>query len=791
MLLKTHQLVVLIVGLFSIASPLASHAAPARAKSGDEAARFALHYVQALTHAQIDRWAAADLGCQSYARTAAGGGSPKLTPDRARRCWDDTLRSHANMVAQRDESGVFSASKRGVGLGLLHDRHRATENWKEYPPAVFLSPPVILKDHASIPQTTVVRISPLQPFALSNINAGSLVSLPGQAVDIKIVYPDPLTAPLALRPEEIWWVNGAQRHFGPVREVMARFIVVTGLRKFGFGTDRAVMNEVLPGVPLIAATYYGLRPDNGRKFDQTNPAKTLLKGELVAGTARWWEPAEAEPLMQTALSRATHLTATEREELLTQLLVIDPNHVDTHMLRGEDTYQAFLKQGVAKGGLAARDEPALQRISELYWTIQAQTWRQELTAVSEGYEPAADALYRSLASFEALMEQQRATPEQRRRLGNLTRWNNDPRAALGIHETLLRDTAVGTAEYGRILTEIAWDRIQLVSWERRYDHPWLQQATVEAEQASALLTQPHDKIHAHYAQVAAESLVVPRNLDRFRQRMQQIKQDLELIPGVKGLQGQLVANDLVKSLTSEAAAIVLPTPPRSPEVLDVAVHASPPKQDILWQWNFDQDQPGQLPAGFVRLDRNDGEATSWQVQTDPEISLGMPQRLVGSFACSTPDCVRLLVVDGVRTTYPDVTLQVRSRGVNDHTEAGIAIAVTDRDNYHAVTLQPTTGLVTTRRVTNGVATVLGQVTVKLTAKPWHTIRVQRINFLHLDKGRLAVYIDGVQVAAVGDAVIPPEGQVGLIALGPSDAQFDGLHVLDLVSNRTFSKPAAY
>jgi hypothetical protein len=126
-----------------------------------------------------------------------------------------------------------------------------------------------------------------------------------------------------------------------------------------------------------------------------------------------------------------------------------------------------------------------------------------------------------------------------------------------------------------------------------------------------------------------------------------------------------------------------------------------------------------------------------------------------------------------------------------HSEAGIAIAVADRDNYYAITLQTTTGLVTTRRVTNGVATVLGHATTKLSPNPWHTIRVQRINFLHLDKGRLAVYIDGAQVAAVDDAVLPREGQVGLIALGPADAQFDKLHVLDLVSNRTFSRPAAY
>ena len=60
---------------------------------------------------------------------------------------------------------------------------------------------------------------------------------------------------------------------------------------------------------------------------------------------------------------------------------------------------------------------------------------------------------------------------------------------------------------------------------------------------------------------------------------------------------------------------------------------------------------------------------------------------------------------------------------------------------------------------------------------------------------LTAYLDGelapAQVAAVEDTVLPQEGRVGMIAMGPSAAQFDGLHVLDLVSNRTFSQPAAY
>lgn len=790
MIVRSVGLIILFVGAFDLAYPSLSSATSSRAQSGHDNGRFALQYVEALTHSHMATWAAADLGCLSRARAGAGGGSPKLIPDVAQRCWDDTLHSHTAMVSQQTEAGVFNATGRGVGFGLLHDRHRATEHWKEYPPAVFVSPAIVLKDQAPIPQMTVVGTSPKHRFALSNIQEGSLVSVPGHAVDIKIVYPDPLTAPLALRPEEIWWGNGSQRHFGPVHEVVARFIVVTGLRKLGFPADRAVMNEGLPGGPLIATTHYGLRPDNGRKFDQANPAQGILKGELVAGSAQWWERTNAEPFIQAALDRATHLTAEERAGMLTRLLLIDPEDAETHSLRGDDSYQAVLQQGVRRGGLAARGEPALQRITELYWTIQAQTWRQEVTAVSEGYEPAADAIYRALTSYETLVAQGRATPEQRRRLGVLTRWNNDPTGALALHEALRRDTAADTAEYATILTEIAWDRIQFVSWNRRYDHPWLQQAQAEAEQAVELLTQPYDRLYARYAQVAVESLSVPRNLDQFQQRMRQVKQDLDQIPGVKGLQGQLVANDLVKSLTPDAAAIVLPSPPRSPDVLDVSVPANPPKQDILWRWDFNHDEPGFPPAGFVGLSRDDENVAVWEVQVDQDTSSGV-QRLVRSPACSLQDCVRLLVAETVRTTYPDVTVQVRAPSETDHSELGIAIAVTDRDNYHAITLQPGTGLVTTRRVMEGKVTVLGQVTAKLVPKLWHTMRVQRINFLHLDKGRLAVYIDGAQVAAVEDAVLPQEGQVGLIAMGPSAAEFDSLHVLDLVSNRTFSQPAAY
>ncbi|MFO0706626.1 MAG: hypothetical protein U0412_07200, partial [Nitrospira sp.] len=306
-----------VLGIIGFCVPLTAQAASPKPPQHDETTRFALRYVHSLAHSEIDAWAAADLGCLTRAKGTAQQTRTPLEPDTARRCWDETLKAHTDMVAQQAESGVFSATGRGIGLGLLHDRHRATENWKEYPPAVFLSPPVILKHHAPTPQLSAVRTSQTQPMALILTPGAEPVAVRGQAVDVKIVYGDPLTAPLALRPEEIWWVNGAKRQFGPVREVVARFIVVTGLRKFGYAIDRAVMNEALPGAPLIPTTHYGLRPDNGRKFDQADPAQGILKGELVAGSARWWERDKAAPAVRAALAQAAHLPAAERADLLT------------------------------------------------------------------------------------------------------------------------------------------------------------------------------------------------------------------------------------------------------------------------------------------------------------------------------------------------------------------------------------------------------------------------------------------------------------------------------------------
>ncbi len=783
MLLTRTLLLSSVVLAFPLSVVQAKGTASLTAAEG-EAGRTVVAYAEALAHSKVQAWASYDLGCAIRPR----GKQASLAAEAASQCWNDTLAAHRDLVAQKAEEGVFDAVGRGAGFGLLHERHRASENWKDYPPALFLSPPIVRREGGVTPEITWLHTGPLQSVAVVGLKGQELTSLKGQAVDLKVVYRDPVSAPLALRPEEVWWVTGAQRRFGPVREVHLRFILLSGLRKLGYPVDRAVMNEALPGAPLIATTHYGLRPDAGRRADDQR-SENLIKGELLPGTARWWEPDAAKAQVHAAVDRASRLSSAERSDLLTRLLLLDPTNVQVNALRGDDAYEEFLKQGIAKGRLAAREERTLSEMAELYWTVQAQTWRQELTAVSAGYEPAADALYRASAAYDTLVQQGQATVEQRRRLGSLTRWNNDPGAALAIHEPLLKDAAADQTLQGRLLADIAWDRLQWVSWERRYDHPWLQQAAEEANQAAAKAQRPEQALTANYALVVVESLRVPRNQDAFTAALDRAKQDLAKVPDTKGLHDHLIANDLVKALTPEATRVVLPTPPRSSEVLDTAIHANAPRQDIVWLWNFDKDKPSGLPAGFTPMTQGSTESSEWSVQVDPDQPAA--QFVTQTRPCSAADCAHLLVVDRIQTTYPDLTVMVQDLSKDGKGEAGLVVAVLDNQNYYAVTLQPSTGLLTTRRVTNGVTTVLGQQTLKLTSRPWHTIRVQRINFIHLDKGRLGVFVDGAQIAAVDDAVLPKEGRVGLITIGATAAKFDGLHLIDLVSNTTFSKPAAY
>jgi hypothetical protein len=748
-------------------------------------ARMVLRYAEALVTSRVTEWAALDLGCLTLRRQQ--GASAET--DRA--CWDGTMKAHRVLVADEPEKGIFGAVGRGLGFGLISETHRQADTWKDSPPGVFLSPAVTTD---TVPRVTVKKVWPVRSIAIQE-KGKDPVAVGGTMVEVLVTYPDPLTAPLALKPNEVWWANGQIRRYAPVRELAVQFVVVSGLRKLGYSSDTAVVNEALTDAPQIPGTRYGFNPENiGRAFDRPDDpsAAPSARGGLVLGSARWWTKQEAAERFRAGVERAKHLSIQpERQALLRRLLLLDPNDAETNALLGGDLFHAFLGEGLSKSGIHAQDEEVRLRLAELYWNLQAPTWRQELVEVAVGHSTAAEALYGAIQALELAQRGRTEDRELRRRLGALYRWSNDADAALVAHEGLLAQLPpTEVRQRGSLLGELAWDRIQWIAWNRRYDHPWLPQAGQEAAEALSLGESPVEKLIAGQALLMAEALSASRDPARLQEALRRVRQWHDQVAGVAGLWDYLAGNDLVRPLLAAETPAGTPTVTRAPDVLDVGIHSQPPPQDLLRAWEFDDQRPGEAPREFSPAATAKSTAGHWRIEADQEAPTA-PNVLAHTSACAAPDCLQLLLADVATFQYPDVMVRLRLVSGGTHAGAGLALATQDGRGLYAVTFAPATNTVAIHRVRNGQAVQIGSAPVKPAKGAWHLLRVQYSNFLNVSLPRLAIFFDGSEVSAVTDDVIGQVDRVGLVTRGDAVAKFDGLHLLDLVSNRPLSKPAAY
>lgn len=763
-------------------------AALAAAPSTDPSAKVALQYAEAMAAGRVDAWAGLDLGCL----TLRGANAASKDADEA--CWKATLAAHTDLLADQSEEGIFGAQGRGVGFGLLDESHRKADLWRDYPPAVFVSPAAWQRDGAPPPQIKFVNTLPTRVTGLQLPDNRPPIRVSVTLVELSVVYPDPMTAPMALRPGEPWWASGQIRRYGPVRDLIVRLPVISGIKAAGYPVDQAVLSAGLPKTPMLFGTGGGGISEIGRTSDRPgeHTGGQELAGGLLLGSARWWDRASAANQFAAELRDVSKLAPSpERLARMRRLMRLGPDDVELNRLLGEDAYRTLLETGLAKGRIDGPDERLRRRLGELYWTIQAPTWRQELTEVAVGHSPAAEALYRAARSLELVAKKGQPDLETVRRVGALQRWNNDSEAALVIHEEALRGLDERQArQRGVLLAEIAWDRLQWIFWTRKYEHPWLAEGKKEAEQALALAEDPLDKVIAAEAVLVGEALSVPRAPDRIKQALEAVRQWHGKLEHISGLWPHLIANDMVKAFIPESATVSLPVTPRSEEVLDVRIHAMPPPQDLIRMWEFDKDQSGSTPRDFDTSGLVSNGSPGWVVQADAEAP-SSPNVVAHRAACSTAECFSLLLAEATGFAFPDATVHVRMEGGAQDGGAGIVMAASDRRLAYVVTLNEAEGTVAIHRIADGQATLLDRTEVQLLKRPWHVLRIQRVNFAHVSRPRLSVFVDNREVAAVTDDTIPKLDRIGLATRGRVEAKFDRLRVVNLVTNQPLSAPAAY
>ncbi len=739
---------------------------------GESLSGLILRYAEAMASEQLEEWARLDLGCvhRQHKTKSLPGTSPSQTEFQA--CWDATMTAHRTLVASETEPGIFGALGRGTGFGLIHASHQHADFWKDYPPALAVSPSVIREDpKAPIPLIRVEKVLESRSAGLVIEGIHEPVNVKKVSIDVSVTYPDPLSAPLALLPHEPWWASPVIRKYAPVRNLTARFEVVTGLKALGYSVDQAVVNDALPGAPIIA--------------------KPSEPG-ILPSSPQWWDRTQTQDLFEKEVEKArTTDSFQERVKKFQRLLLLDPKEPRANGLYGMDLYIAFLQEGLAKGKIKSKDKTISQKLGELYWNIQAQALRQEFTEVASGHSFAADVFYQAMPALKTALKDGKGRADMQRRLGALYRWNNDTASALTIHEQMLSNVPQDDqARRAQILSEIAWDRLQWLSWNRRYDHPWMTQTRKEAEQSLNLAKSPIDKLMAGEALVILDALAVPRDQSRLQKHVAVVRTYHDQLSGVAGMWDHLVGNDLVKSLVPEGLEVQLPAPMRSPEVMPLEVHSRIQDRNFFKTWNFDKDKVGELPTGFSMGSTQKIATEGWRIAMETKAP-SAPHVVTQSSPCQEKDCFQVLLEDEDTHALPDIVVYIRELSTSGQGEAGIILAAKDTHNFYAVTLNPTDKQLSIYRVQNDKTTQLGKGSITLKKGPWHVLRVQMVNSAHVDHPLLELYVDGYETTVMAAEPVKGMGHIGLVTKGDMVAQFDRLGVIEMITSRPLSRPAAY
>ncbi|MGQ0557674.1 MAG: hypothetical protein ACT4PN_17215 [Nitrospiraceae bacterium] len=206
---------------------------------------------------------------------------------------------------------------------------------------------------------------------------------------------------------------------------------------------------------------------------------------------------------------------------------------------------------------------------------------------------------------------------------------------------------------------------------------------------------------------------------------------------------------------------------------------------LFQKWTFDQDFPNVQPTSFVKGSSTDGSLAEWLVQRHATAP-SPPHVVTGSSTCPQ-NCYQLLLADGMQYEYPDLSIRFYTpEGVIG--SGGVVLGARDTRNFYAAIVDSLSRHVRFVRLSDGLATVLGQASVNLKPVEWHSLRVQRNTII--SKDFIEVFVDGTLVLSIEDQAFGL-GQVGLVIAGTSTMWFDSFHAVPLFSHRPLSSPPAY
>jgi type II secretory pathway pseudopilin PulG len=433
-------------------------------------------------------------------------------------CWQRLREAHAPTLIRTD-----------IGMEVLWPSNGElvffSEDVNRYPASAFVTDSLGLTPPGTGLRTHIIGSSTL-PSASFRLRAnGPIVAVPTTLVKLSISYQDPLTAPLTYAAGSVKWTNTIKRTRRALKEITTQWVVLSGLKKHGFAGDTAVVN-----LPVTSGSMFG----SGRQEQIPFVTETshALPDSLV-----WWEATDSPGLLTAAAARAaTFPELRDRVAMLNRVLIIDPNQVEALMVLSQHLYAVVLSEAIPFHKLTVKDPALALVVNEHFWNIYSQSVRMDLSLGMEmgGFDKptTADYLYRMLSAMQTLAVVRPEQLDNRFRLGVALRWNNDQKASIETHRSLVNvipaEQRAGRAE---ALLQLAWSRVNKVAWNRIFDDSNIRAAYQDADEALTLADLPLDKFMAEYTKAYSLLFTPDRDNRAVLERLTEAKRWFAEIPG--------------------------------------------------------------------------------------------------------------------------------------------------------------------------------------------------------------------------------------------------------------------
>lgn len=453
-------------------------------------------------------------------------------------CWNRIQRAHEEVIESRDRGLDAIWPGRGALVDYADFRRFLISETGAlpYPPSVFVTP--YLNPSGESPLT----VEPVETFPVPHASfqaheGTKVVAAPTTMVHLRVSYPDPLTAPVANAPGTTDWAAPVKHPKRVIDSILVKWIVLSGLLKLGFPSDIAILD-----IPI--------QEPNG-----TTTPFVMEVGGYVPGSIQWWRPDAASPHIEEAVEHISDLEdRLQRVALLNRVLILNPSHKPALRSLADELYTALLEAAQDRHHVRITSPILAQRFDELFWTVQSQTDRFDISldmAMGGRAEPTpADYLYRMIPVLETLVKMDPSDFETRFRLGMAYRWTNHQVAAIATHEKLVEQASVENPEQrAQALVALAWSRITKVAWNRSFNDPDLDKAYQEAEQALTMTANPLEKFLASYAMAYSLAFTPDRNNRTMVELLTDAERWFDRTPGATQTAWRyLLANDTLKGV---------------------------------------------------------------------------------------------------------------------------------------------------------------------------------------------------------------------------------------------------